>query len=220
MKQRCEAEAGEAFLATRENVQGLFLDLEDRALSYITGWSASEGINYSHPASSYLRIGLRFVEYDGASAAIQRFEALAKGESGTIRQFDTRTFSRRSVEKRSATIRLRYKRTTSDAEEKVGVFGRLVEVIDDTGGTVLARRRDFVWLNPDRKGAHGGYMCPTLKEAEHFPFTFLSKVLNVASYRCWSDFENGQRAMTDKFDIAARDALVARMVACEKDYFK
>lgn len=220
LKQRCQAEAREEFFAIRENVKGIFLESEDRALSYIVASSTSYGINYAYPPSSYLRVGLSFVEYDSSFAAIRRFEAPPKTDAGAVRHFDTKTRLTQSVAKRSTNIRISYKRTTSDSEESVGVYGRLIEVTDDATSTVLARRRDFVWLNPDRKGAHGGYMCPTLKEAENFPFTFLNKVLNVSSYTCWTTFENGLRAMANKYDTRARDILMASMQACEASYFR
>lgn len=220
MKQRCQAEAGEEFFATRENIKGIFLESEEHALSYIDGSSNSYGISYSNPPYAYLRNGLKFVEYHSGLAAVSRFEAVPKGDTAPFRRFDTRTHRTESVANRSAHIRVSYKRTTSDSEEKLGVFGRFIEVTDDTDATVLARRKDFVWLNQDRQGAHGGFVCPTLKEAEHLPISFLNRVINVKTYACWKKFEAERRAMPDKYDIREKDASMSRLQACEASYFK
>lgn len=220
MKKRCQSEASEEFFGTAEDVKGIFLESEDRALSYIDGSSGSYGVSFANPPYSYLRNGLSYVEYSAGLSAISRFGAKPNEQDGAFRSFDTKTRNTKVAATRSAQIRVSYKRTTSDAEEKIGVFGRLIEVTDDSRNLLLARRRDFVWLNPNRGQAHGGFVCPSLDVGEFLPISFLNKVINVKSYTCWKAFENGVRSTPNRNDSRAIDLLRSQMGACEAQYFK
>lgn len=221
MKRKCQEDAGEEFFETRENVRGIYLESDERALSYVSGGPSSYGISYSNPPYMYLRNGLYFIEYGADFGAVRKFGAVKTKDGYRYIRFDTKNRNDLPVEDRSTPIRVSYKRTTTDGEERLGVYGRLIEVVDDSTKSILARRRDYVWLNPNRNGPHGGYICPTILEEESFPISFLNKVINVQSYPCRREFEESMRSRKNKNLFSPEnELLLKRMNACQAEYFK
>lgn len=223
LKRRCQTDAGEEILATREGVKSIYLESELHTMAFISGGPSSYGITYTHPTVMFLRNGLYHIEYSSALPGLTFFTFGLKDEKQRAHpyvRFDTRTQKTESISSRSAAVRISFRRTTSEAEEKVGVFGRIVEIFDDATQTLLARRRDYVWLNPNPRGAHGGFMCPTVPEGEQIPISLLAKAINVQNYTCWTSFARARRELVNKHDSAAHNVLLDELNRCQAEYFQ
>lgn len=220
MKHRCQQDAGEVIFATREGVKGVFLESDDDALSYITASTISYGITFKHPLYMYGGLGLYYVEYEADLSAIRRFGKPKEFDGYQYRRVDTRSFNTEPKKERTTSIRVTYKRTTSELEEKVGVHGRLIEVIDDSTKTLLAQRRDYIWLNPSGRGPHGGFICPTIQDGERLPTTFLNRVINANTYSCTKQAAEARRAMPKKWDHKEHGRISDADFACSKEYYK
>lgn len=220
LKRRCLTDSGEEFLGTLEHVKGIYLESEARTMAFITGDSDGYGISYTNPPYMFLRNGLYYVEYSSELPGAAIFGRIAGEDGRPYVRFDTITRNKEDVTERTAQVRISFKRTTTEAEENVGVFGRLIEIYDDSSNRTLARRRDYVWLNPNRRGPHGGFMCPTIPEGESFPISFLAKTVNVQGYTCWARFAQAKRMMGKKYDLSVFDKLIKEMNQCEADYFQ
>lgn len=220
MKDRCQLDAGELILATKEEIKGIFHESDDKALSYVTGSPISYGISFTNPPYMYLGLGLYYVEFGADLSAIRRFGKPKEFDGYQYRRFDTRSYNTEPSKERTTTIRVSYKRTTTEQEEKVGVHGRLIEVIDDSTKTTLAQRRDYIWLNPTGKGPHGGFVCPTLLDGERLPTSFLNRVINVKTYPCFKMSEDAYREMKNKWDTREMGRINSATLVCSKKYYK
>jgi len=220
MKRKCELDAGEVILETREGVRGVYHESDDNALSYITGSPTSYGISFTNPPYTYLGLGLYYVEFRTDLSAARRFGRLKELEGYLHQRFDTQSYDTTPSKERTTSIKVIYKRTTTDIEERVGVHGRLIEVIDELTNKTLAQRRDYVWLNPNRNGPHGGFVCPTLQHGESLPGTFLNRVVNVNTYPCGKIWEQAMRALPNKRSFQEIGKINAASAACSSQFYK
>jgi len=218
IKQRCQADAGEEFYAVAEGVTGLFMDAERGALAHISGGPSSYGISYVNPTYLFRRNGLRFMEIpaDLPSGAI--FGTNGGDKDHPYVRVDLTAPRWTPVDERAAQVRIVFKRTTTDEEVKLGVHGRLIEVSEEATGKLLARRRDYVWINPDSRNAHGGYICPTVQEGESLPISFLAKAVNVSTFTCWSAYQAAVAAIRPGDPTGRRSRLIGEMNACQDAY--
>lgn len=179
MKQKCEQDAGERIFAQRDNVKGIYHESKEaKTLAYITGSTKSYGITYTNPPYMYLGLGLDFVEYSQDLPTMRSFGSVKILPDQPYRRFATSSYKTEPVKVRTAPIRVSYKRTTTDSEDAVGIHGRLIEIFDDSTGTLLAQRRDYIYVIGGN-GPHGGLVCPAPQNGERLMTTFLQKVINA-----------------------------------------
>lgn len=216
MKTRCLAEAREEFFASAENVTAIFLE-NPEAWSFIAGSPDFYGISYTNPSYAYLHNGLLAIEFNSSAKHIPPSDKNPRHLP--FARFDTKTRSISFVGSLSAPVTIRYTVTTSKDEEALGVHGRLIEIIERRNSRLLARRRDFIWINPDSRRSHGGFMCPTPSAGESVPISFVGKAINVQSYKCWQQHEQALKSNTNWRRIN-RSRLTDTLNECDALYFE
>lgn len=184
LERRCRNDAVERIYETLENISLVRLEVQGTgAFEDVFISSDVRGIAYSKPWM--WRFAPVAMEVDA-----QRFPQPLNRQSLPV----ARLRMHRPDEFRSnftARIALVYERVTTDDEEKQGVYGRRIRVVEHATGKVYGERTEFFWLSPpgfQRGRLLEGALCPSLGVAQTTPSYFFNRVVNPKTVTCAEDF--------------------------------
>lgn len=228
LQARCTEVASEFVYGTAEEVSSLMVRSIGpgsgyRSLTASSDYSrafTSGGVSYTHIHYQYFRIGLLAVEFDAKE--VSPSDIASGDKAGKIARLDTRTRKMSIHGNRQSNISITYRKISSEEDEKHWVFGREISITDDSKDELLARRKEFFWINQlSDLPRVGSYFCPSLALAESTPQSFFSKVINTKSYACFRAFESAVRALppSTRFDGSVISGLQSELARCEKEYF-
>ena len=192
IQRHCTTDAKEVIYSTINDIHSIAVKAEDEfSKTNITFSAGLSGISYTPPQHQFLRLGIFEIELDGERLSTQTNNP----NSFPVAKFKTHpgydgvpTF----IPKGKATVELRYRGRTTKEEEKLGVYGRGIQVFDTKTQQVLGERVEFFWLS------EGGFksgirpekaLCPSLTlQKESSPASFVGRVINPKSYPCMNNF--------------------------------
>lgn len=224
LEARCTEVAGEFLYGTAEDVSSVFVRSIGPGSGYRSLTASSDGrayrnygVSYTHLHYQYFRIGLSTVEFDATEVSPSD---VSGSKTGNVARLDTKTRRMSLHDDRQSSISITYKKISSEEDERHWIFGREISINDDSKGTVLARRKEFFWINQISDLPRvGSYFCPSLELAESTPHSFFSKAINTKSYVCYRAYQSAVRAQAKRFDGSGISGLQAELARCEAEYF-
>jgi len=211
-RDKCSSEAKEEIFQTAENVTGfLRIDEYEPGRKFVGGITIHHnlfgGESNTHPHWMFFRLGLDFIEYD----LLQTERDKSNMRYG---RFDVHTRNSKIVNAISSNHGVRFKSIATAAEEAMGIRGRQIEVFEIPSGKILAVRKEFFGRDPDFSKSAATGVCPPLQPGQATPTSFLSRVINPASYGCWHKTEHYEAT------FATSKERLQKIQDCEREYFE
>lgn len=146
---------------------------------YYDHYYPAGGLHYSNKKYMFFRLGLEEIEF--------LYPKRIENKVGVFNLYKRETSYRETMKSKYA---IKFISTATPKEERLGIRGRDIEIVDLTNGELLAKRKEYFWINPDSSKAAGGLVCPGITEGQMIPKSFLSRVINKDSYGCWYKYES------------------------------